>query len=259
MHGGHSVRSRPMDELKGMVALVTGGSRGIGQGIAKRFIEAGASVMIVSRKAEGCEAAAKEIGGDIAWKAGNVGRPEDAEACLDATLERFGAIDVLVNNAAANPYAGPTIDIDLPRWEKTLQVNMTGPLVWTQLAWRKYMQEHGGNVINISSNGGYMTSPILGAYNITKVALIHMTKQLASELGPDVRVNAIAPGVVRTYFSRILWEKGRGEEVAARLPLRRLGEPENIGDAAVFLASEASSWVTGQTLVADGGALVFDA
>ena len=248
-----------MDELKGKVALLTGGSRGIGRGIARRFIEAGASVMIVSRGAEGCEAAAKEIGGDIAWKAGDVGRPEDAEACLDATLERFGAIDILVNNAAANPYVGPTIDIDLSRWEKTLQVNMTGPLVWTQLAWRKHMQEHGGSVINVSSNGAYMTSPILGAYNITKIALIHLTEQLASELGPDVRVNAIAPGVVRTDFSRILWEEGLDEEVAARLPLKRLGEPEDIGAAALFLASDASSWITGQTLVADGGSLVVDA
>ena len=248
-----------MDELKGKVALVTGGSRGIGQGIARRFIEAGAGVMIVSRKAEGCEAAAKEIGGEIAWKAGNVGRPEDAAACLDATLDRFGAIDILVNNAAANPYAGPVIDIDLSRWEKTLQVNMSGPLVWTQIAWRKHMQEHGGSVINVSSNGAYMTSPILGAYNITKIALIHLTQQLASELGPDVRVNAIAPGVIRTHFSRILWEDGRGEQVAARLPLKRLGEPEDIGDAALFLASDASSWITGQTLVADGGALVVDA
>ncbi len=248
-----------MDELKGKVALVTGGSRGIGRGIARRFIEAGAGVMIVSRGAEGCEAAAKEIGGEIAWKAGDVGRPEDAAACLDATLERFEAIDILVNNAAANPYEGPTIDIDLSRWEKTLQVNMTGPLVWTQLAWRKHMQEHGGSVINVSSNGAYMTSPILGAYNITKIALIHLTEQLASELGPDVRVNAIAPGVVRTDFSRILWEEGLDEEVAARLPLKRLGEPEDIGAAALFLASDASSWITGQTLVADGGSLVVDA
>ena len=247
-----------MDELKGKVALVTGGSRGIGRGIARRFIEAGASVMIVSRGAEGCEAAAKEIGGDIAWKAGDVGRPEDAEACLDATLERFGAIDILVNNAAANPYAGPTIDIDLSSWEKTLQVNMTGALVWTQLAWRKHMQEHGGSVINVSSNGAYMTSPILGAYNITKIALIHLTKQLASELGPGVRVNAIAPGVVRTDFSRILWE-----EASVRRSQRAF---HSSGSASgrhrrrrLFLASDASSWITGQTLVADGGALVVDA
>jgi len=244
-----------MDELKGKVALVTGGSRGIGLGIAKRFAQAGASVMIVSRKPEGCKAAAEEIGGDVAWKAGNVGRPEDAEACVDETLERFGALDILVNNAATNPYSGPTIGIDLPRWEKTLQVNITGPLLWTQLAWRKYMEEHGGNVINISSYGGFVASPVIGAYNITKAALNHLTRQLASELGPGVRVNGIAPGVVTTEFSRLLWDEGRGEETAQALPLGRLGEPEDIGEVALFLASDASSWITGQTLIADGGAV----
>jgi NAD(P)-dependent dehydrogenase (short-subunit alcohol dehydrogenase family) len=247
-----------MDELKGRVALITGGSRGIGKAIAKRFIEAGASVMIVSRKPEGCKATAEELGGDIDWKAGNASRQEDAEACTEATLERFGAIDILVNNAGTSPYVGPIIEIDLPRWEKTLQANMTAALIWTQLAWRKYMQEHGGNVVNISSYGGYITSPIIGAYNITKAGLIHMTKQLASELGPQVRVNAVAPGVVRTSFSQLLWDEGRGEEMAARLPLRRLGEPEDVAEAALFLASDASSWITGQTLVSDGGALVAD-
>lgn len=246
-----------MQELQGKVALVTGGSRGIGMGIAKRFVQAGARVLIVSRKPEGCEAAAKEIGGDIAWKAGNVGQPEDAEACVGAVLERFGALDILVNNAAANPWAGPTIDIDLPRWEKTLQVNITAPLVWTQLAWRRYMKEHGGSVINISSNGSRLTSPVLGAYNMTKAALNHLTEQLASELGPRVRVNAIAPGVVRTHFSRILWEDGRDDQVAARTPLGRVGEPHDIGEAALFLASDRSSFITGQTLFADGGALIF--
>ena len=247
-----------MDELKEKVALVTGGSRGIGQGIAKRFIEAGASVMIVSRKPEGCEAAAKEIGGDIAWKAGNVGRPEDAEACLDATLQRFGAIDVLVNNAAANPYAGPTIDIDLARWEKTLQVNMTGPLVWTQLAWRKYMQEHGGNVINISSNGGYMTSPD------PRRLQHHEGRADPHDEAARVRARARRPGErdrARRRPAPILadpLEKGRGERSlrACRSSGSRAREHR---DAAVFLASEASSWVTGQTLVADGGAMVFDA
>ena len=246
-----------MDELKRKVALVTGGSRGIGQGIAKRFVEAGASVMIVSRKALGCEAAAKEIGGDIAWQAGNVGEPEDAEVCIAAVLERFGALDILVTNAAANPYAGPTIEIDLARWEKTLQVNITAPLVWTQLAWHRYMKEHGGSVINVSSNGSRLTSPVLGAYNVTKAALNHLTEQLAAELGPRVRVNGIAPGVIRTHFSRILWENGRDEQVAAHTPLGRVGEPEDIGEAALFLASDRSGFITGQTLFADGGALIF--
>lgn len=210
----------------------------------------------MSRKALVCEEAAKEVGGDCAWKAGHVGDPDQAEACLDFALERFGRLDILVNNAATNPWAGPTIDVDLPRWEKTLQVNLTAPLVWTQLAWQKAMKENGGNVINVVSNGGFMTSPILGVYNMTKAALIHLTKQLASELGPGVRVNAIAPGLIKTDFARVLWEGQRGEQVARRYPTRRLGLPEDIGEAALYLASDASSWVTGQTLVVDGGGLV---
>ena len=245
-----------MNELKGKAALVTGGSRGIGKGIARRFIEAGASVMLVSRKGDACEAAARELGGDTTWRAGHVGRPEDAEACIDAALERFGRLDVLVNNAATNPWNGPTVDCDLPRWDKTFEVNLRGPFVWTQLAWTRWMRENGGSVINVSSNGGFMTSAALGVYNVTKAALIQLTKQLASELGPKVRVNAVAPGLIRTDFARVLWEGERGNLVARATPLKRLGEPDDIGDAALFLASDASSWITGQTLVIDGGALI---
>ena len=245
-----------MNELKGKAALVTGGSRGIGKGIARRFVEAGASVMLVSRKGDACEVAARELGGDTAWRAGHVGRPEDAEACIDAVLERFGRLDVLVNNAATNPWNGPTIDCDLPRWDKTFEVNLRGPFVWTQFAWTRWMRENGGSVINVSSNGGFMTSAALGVYNVTKAALIQLTKQLASELGPKVRVNAVAPGLIRTDFARVLWEGERGNLVAKATPLKRLGEPKDIGDATLFLASDASSWITGQTLVIDGGALI---
>jgi NAD(P)-dependent dehydrogenase (short-subunit alcohol dehydrogenase family) len=243
--------------LEGKVALVTGGSRGIGKGIAKAFAEAGAQVMISSRKADSCAAAAQEIGPNAHFEAGNIGSQEDAERVIGATLDRLGRLDVLVNNAATNPYAGLTIDVDLPRWEKTLQVNLTAPLFWTQLVWRRWMQEHGGAVINISSVGGLATNPILGVYDVTKAALIHLTKQLAAELGPQVRVNAIAPGLVKTDFARVLWEKGRGEQVAKAYPLKRLGEPEDVGAAALYLASEAASgWVTGHTIVLDGGGLI---
>ncbi len=236
---------------------MTGGSRGIGKAIAGAFVEAGAQVMITSRKADACRAAAAEIGDGCAWAAGHVGRAEDAERVIDATLERFAGLHILVNNAATNPYAGPLIDADLPRWQKTLDVNLTAPLLWTQLAWRRALQRGGGSVINIASVGGFGTSPILGSYDVTKAALMHVTKQLAAELAPGVRVNAIAPGLIKTDFARALWDDGRGEKVAEAYPLKRLGEPEDVAEAALHLADDATSgWVTGQTLVLDGGGLV---
>lgn len=243
--------------LDGKVALVTGGSRGIGLGIAKAFAGAGAKVMISSRKADACQAAAEEIGALADFEAGHAGKVEDAERVIDATLTRLGGLDILVNNAATNPYAGPTIEADMPRFEKTLQINLAAPLFWTQIAWRRALKEGGGAVINISSVGGLSTNPILGVYDITKAALIHLTKQLGAELGPKVRVNAIAPGLVKTDFARALWEGEGGAQVAGHYPLKRLGTPEDIAAAALYLAdAEHSGWVTGQTLVLDGGGMV---
>jgi NAD(P)-dependent dehydrogenase (short-subunit alcohol dehydrogenase family) len=187
---------------------------------------------------------------------GNVGLAEDAERVVEATISTFGAVDILVNNAATNPYAGPVIDTDIPRWEKTFQVNLTAPLVWTQLCWNSWMKEHGGEVINISSVGAFATSPILGTYDITKLALVQLTRQLAAEMSPGVRVNAVCPGLIKTDFARALWDEGRGDQVAQAYPLKRLGEPEDIANAALYLASEASGWMTGQALVVDGGGLI---
>ena len=176
---------------------------------------------------------------------------------IDATLERLGGLDILVNNAATNPYAGPTIDVDRARWDKTIEINLTAPMFWTQLAWQRRLKEGGGAVINISSVGGLATSPILGVYDVTKAALIHLTKQLAAEMGPGVRVNAIAPGLIKTDFARVLWEGDRGDQVAAAYPLERLGEPADVAAAALFLAdSESSGWITGQTMVLDGGGII---
>ena len=241
--------------LDDKVALVTGASRGIGQAIAHAFAASGARVMLVSRKADALKEAAETMPGPVEWYAANVGEPDAAAACVAATVERLGGLDILVNNAATNPYMGPMIGIDISRADKTVQVNQRGVLVWTQEAWKTAMEERGGNVINIASVGGLGVEPFIGYYNVTKAAVIHLTRQLANELAPGVRVNCIAPGLVKTYFARALWESNE-EAVARRLPLKRLGVPEDIAGTAVFLASDASAWMTGQTLVVDGGSTV---
>ena len=241
--------------LKGKVALVTGASRGIGKAIAKAYADAGASVLLSSRKQDALDAAVAEIGGDVDTFAAHAGDPEQAAAAVAHCVERFGAVDILVNNAATNPYFGPAMEIDLARYDKTWEVNLRGALVWTQEAWRTSMSERGGSVINIASVGGMSVEPAIGIYNTTKAALIHLTKNLAAELAPGVRVNAIAPGLVKTDMARALWEPGE-ERIAASMPLARLGEPEDIANAALYLASDLASWVTGHTLVVDGGALL---
>lgn len=255
--------------LDNKVALITGGSRGIGLEMAKTFIRAGADVMIVSRKADALEEASalvNAVAGGVAeersspprcaWFAANTGEPESASKAIAATVQEFGALDILINNAATNPYAGPMIDVDLGRWNKTIQVNLTAPLFWSQEAWRATMQANGGVIVNISSVGAKMTSESLGVYDLTKAALLHMTEQLGAELGPGVRVNAICPGLIKTDFARVLWEGDRGNQVANSYPLKRLGETSDIANAALYLACDASSWMTGQHLTLDGGGLV---
>jgi NAD(P)-dependent dehydrogenase (short-subunit alcohol dehydrogenase family) len=162
---------------------------------------------------------------------------------------------VLVNNAATNPYMGRMIDIDLPRLDKTYDVNLRGAFVWSQLAWRAAMEANGGSIINVASIGGMSVETSIGHYNVTKAALLHLSRSLAKELAPSVRVNAIAPGLVKTDMARALWE-GNEEAVSAMVPLARLGEPSDIAAAALFLASDAASWVTGTALVVDGGMLL---
>lgn len=241
--------------LDGKVALVTGASRGIGKAIAARFAAAGAKVMISSRKAWALEEAAASIHGDVAWFAANAGDPDDARACVEGVLGRFGRCDILVNNAGTNPYYGPLVGISLSQADKIVQVNQRGVLVWTQEVWRQWMGNNGGVVINVSSTGGIRAASGIGYYNVTKSAVIHLTRQLAAELAPGVRVNAVAPGLVKTDMARALWEADEST-LAAATPLRRLGEPDDVASAVLFLASEASSWITGHTLVIDGGALV---
>ena len=241
--------------LDGRVALITGGSRGIGLAIAQEMAASGARVMISSRKPDVLEAAVATLDGEGAWFAANAGDPDAAAACVTATVERFGTVDILVNNAATNPYMGKTIDIDRPRLDKTISVNFAGPLMWTQLAWQASMRERGGIVLNIASIGGMSVETSIGAYNATKAALLHLTRTLAAELSPGVRVNAIAPGLVKTDMARALWEPNEAA-IAKTLPMHRLGEPADIGRAAVFLCSDAASWITGTSLVVDGGALL---
>ena len=170
--------------LDGRVALVTGGSRGIGRAIAQSFLEAGASVMITSRSREKLTEAVATLPGNVAWFAANAGDPDAPIACVAATIERFGAVDILVNNTATNPYYGPLVELDAARADKTVQVNIRGLVLWTQAVWEAWMAEHGGTIINISSAGAFVTSHNVGYYNATKAAAVHLTRSLALELGP---------------------------------------------------------------------------
>jgi len=244
--------------VDGRVALVTGGSRGIGLGIARRFCEAGGDVMLVSRSAENLEAAASSLEG-LAGKVGvtvaHVGRPEQAEAAVAATIDRFGALDVLVNNAGTNPYMGPLTGIDDVRLQKTFEINQASIVTWTRAAWRAWMADHGGAILNVASIGGLVAGAGIGWYNTTKAAVIHLTRQQALELAPTVRVNALAPGLVRTELARSLWE-GHEDRVSRGIPLARIGEVDDVAPISLLLLSDAGSWITGTTVVVDGGSLI---
>jgi len=238
--------------MEGKVALVTGASKGIGKAIATGLADAGAKVMLSSRKLEQLEAAADEIDGETEVYAANAGDIDAADACVAATIERFGRLDVLVNNAATNPYYGATLGVDPSQFDKTFEVNLRGPLFWARAAYQQALAQEPGVIINIASVGGMRTEFGLGVYNLTKAALIHLTKQLAHELGPN-RVLGIAPGLVDTDFASVLVENF-GDSLAAAMPLKRLGQPEDIANLAVFLASDLAEWITGDTYVIDGGA-----
>ncbi|MFM9094333.1 MAG: SDR family oxidoreductase [Acidimicrobiaceae bacterium] len=238
--------------LRGKTAIVTGASRGIGKAIAKSFVDAGAQVMLTSRKIDALQAAAKEMDGETDVFAANAGEIDQAQACIDATMKRFGKIDILVNNAATNPYYGQTLGVDSARFDKTFQVNLKGPLFWSQAVWNASMQNNPGVILNIASVGGLRAEHGLGVYNLTKAAVIHLTSQLACELG-KTRVVGIAPGLVKTLFASVLIENV-GDKLASALPTKRLGEPQDIANLALFLCSDLASWITGETYVIDGGA-----
>src|SRR5690242_13331880 len=241
-------------------ALVTGASRGIGRATAELLAAEGCNVVLTSRRQEALDEVAASLLEtypkiEVLAHAAHAAEPDQAQGCVDAAMARFGRIDVLVNNAGTNPYFGPLVDIDATRAEKTVRLNQYGVVLWTQLAWKASMAEHGGTIVNVASVGGLLTEPGIGYYNATKAAVIHLTRQLAQELAPKVRVNAVAPGVVRTHLARSLWENFEAELTEA-LPLGRIGEPADIADVITFLASDRARWMTGQTVVVDGGAQI---
>ncbi len=238
--------------FEGKVALVTGASKGIGKAIAKTLAESGAKVMLSSRKEDALREAAKEINGVTEVFAANAGDIPSGRECIAATIEKFGGIDIIINNAATNPYYGDSLGVDEARFDKTFQVNLKGPLFWTQMAYEMALKEKPGVILNIASVGGMRTESGLSIYNLTKAALIHFTRQLASEIGPN-RVVGIAPGLVKTDFAAVLVDNF-GDALAKRTPLGRLGEPQDIANLAAFLVSDAASWITGETYVIDGGA-----
>ena len=245
----------PVD-LAGRVAIVTGASRGIGLAIADAFAQAGANVVITARKQhELDEALASLPAGRAIACAGSADNADAIAQCVDTTMSTHGRVDILVNNAATNPAFGPLIDVELAAWRKTFAVNLDGPLLFSQATWRAWMHEHGGSILNITTSGMYGVAPFLGGYEATKSALRFVTKQLAGELAPKVRVNSLSPGTIRTQMARVLWENGE-DAVSASTPLGRIGLPEDCAQAALFLCSDKANWVTGMDFLVDGGVLV---
>jgi len=245
-------------DLTGKIALVTGASRGIGSAIANALAEHGAEVVLSSRKQADLDAEAERINARFPGKAtavaAHAGKPEDLERLVKTVMYRSGRIDILVNNAGTNPDMGPLMDAELGAWDKTFEVNVRGYFILTQLVYRAWMREHGGSIVNIASTGGLRPGLGLGVYRISKAAVVFMTRQLAREIGGNVRVNAVAPGLIKTRFAEALWAN---EEILQRIlepnPMRRIGTVEEVANAVLFLASDAASYVNGEVMVVDGG------
>ena len=246
-----------MRDLHGKTALITGASRGIGLAIARRLVDEGARVCVTARKSEALVEAVDALGGpDHAIAvAGRADDPEHQVTAVARTVEAFGSLDILVNNAGINPAYGRMIDLDPAAFRKVFEVNVISALAWVREAHKAWLGEHGGAVVNVASVAGLGPASMIGAYAASKAALIQLTAQLADELSPLIRVNAVAPAIVKTDFASVLFE-GREEKVAAGYALGRLGVPDDIAGAVAFLASADAGWITGQTLVLDGGLLL---
>jgi dehydrogenase/reductase SDR family protein 4 len=243
--------------LEGKIALVTGGSRGIGKASALALADAGAHVAVSSRKIADLEPVAEEIRGrgvrGMAVAAHNA-KLEDSKALVEKVTKELGGIDILVNNAGTNPYYGPIMDLDERAWDVTMNVNLKGLFFLSQICARHMKARGGGCIINVSSIGGLRPSE-LGVYSVSKAGVIMLTEVTAKEWGQhNIRVNAIAPGIIKTRLSEALWkEPGAGKKAVGSVPLMRLGEPEEIAGAVVFLASNAAGYMNGATVVIDGG------
>jgi NAD(P)-dependent dehydrogenase (short-subunit alcohol dehydrogenase family) len=243
-----------MDRFTGKTAIVTGASRGIGLAIARRLVAEGATVVITARKHDVLEQAVESLGGpDVAM--GVAGRADDnshqAEVVRGA-IERFGSLDCLVNNTGINPTYGPILELDKEAARKVVDVNCLAALDWMRQAYEQWMRQHGGSVVNVTSVAGIRPAPGIGFYGASKAMLNYLTQELAIELAPRVRVNAVAPAVVKTQFAGALYD-GKEAEVAAAYPMGRLGLPDDISGAVAHLLSDDAGWMTGQTLVVDGG------
>jgi NAD(P)-dependent dehydrogenase (short-subunit alcohol dehydrogenase family) len=248
-------------DLSGKVAVVTGSTRGIGKSIAAELARAGAKVAVSSRKVEACRQVAEEFereGFAVLAQPCNVSRKDELQALIDAVHKKWGRIDIVVANAASNPYFGPLTGISDEAFDKIVASNLKSVLWLAAMTLPGMAQRGGGSFIVVGSIGGILANTVIGAYGISKAADHHLVRNLAAEWGPqNVRVNAIAPGLVKTEFARALWEdEKRAAERIAATPLRRLGEPRDIGGVAVFLASEAAAFITGQVIVADGGVTI---
>ncbi|MDN5859558.1 MAG: SDR family oxidoreductase [Pseudonocardia sp.] len=251
-----------MTDLTGRAAVVTGASLGIGLAIAGELLDRGASVTITGRKPDQLQAAADTLaadraGGDpgrVLAVPGNAGSAESREEVVTRTVEKFGSLAILVNNAGINPVYGPLVDVDLAAVRKIFDVNVVAALGFVQLAHKAWMGEHGGSIVNLASVAGLRSTGLIAAYGASKAALIRLTEELAWQLGPGIRVNAVAPGVVKTKFATALYAHGE-DQVAQAYPMKRLGVPDDVAKLVGFLVSDDASWITGETVRVEGGLL----